>query len=44
MMTDVLPPPASDLSESGNVVTIDISIKRDNETVRSKTGVKLRNI
>ncbi len=42
--TDVLPPPVSDLSESGNVVTIDISIKRKNETVRSKTSVKLRNI
>lgn len=44
IITDVLPPPVSDLSESGNVVTIDISISRKNETVRCKTGVKLRNI
>lgn len=44
IMTDVFPPPTSDLSEDDNVVTIDISINRKNETVRSRTDVKLRNI
>jgi len=43
IITDVLPPPTTDLSFLGITATIDISIQRDNETVKSRTEVKLRN-
>lgn len=43
-MTDVLPPPTSDLSLSGNVVTIDLSSRALGETVRSRTEVRPRNL
>lgn len=43
-MTDVLPPAVSDLSISGNIVTIDLSITRDDETIRSRTLVRPRNL
>lgn len=42
--TDVLAPPTSDLSLSGNLITLDISIKRGAETIRSRTQVKPRNL
>jgi hypothetical protein len=41
---DVLPPPASDLSVSGNLTTIEISINRKGETIRSRTQVRPRNL
>lgn len=41
---DVLAPPASGLSLSGNLITLDISIKRGAETIRSRTQVKPRNL
>lgn len=44
IITDVLPPATSDLSISGNIVTIDLSVKRYNETVRSRTEIKPRNL
>ena len=44
MLTDVLPPTTSDLSLSGNILTIDISITRGDETIRSRTEVRPRNI
>ncbi|MFA5144302.1 MAG: prepilin-type N-terminal cleavage/methylation domain-containing protein [Candidatus Omnitrophota bacterium] len=44
ILTDVLPPPASDLSLTSNVVTINLSVKRGSETVRSKTEVIPRNL
>lgn len=44
LATDVLPPPTSDLSISGNIITIDISIKRSDETIRSRTDVRPRNL
>jgi len=44
IMTDVEPPTTSDLSLSGNIITIDITITRDDETIRSKTEVRPRNI
>lgn len=44
IITDILPPPASDLSLSGNIVTIDLSVKRKDETIRSRTQVKPRNL
>lgn len=42
--TDVLAPPASDLSLNGNLITLDISIRRGAETIRSRTQVKPRNL
>lgn len=42
--TDVLPPTTSDLSVSGNIATIDLSIRRDDETIRSRTQIKPRNL
>jgi len=44
MLTDVLPPTTSDLSLSANMLTIDISITRGDETIRSRTDVRPRNI
>ena len=44
IMTDVVPPATSDLSISGDVVTIDLNVTRDNETVRSRTEVAPRNL
>ena len=44
MLTDVLPPTTSDLSLDGNMLTIDISITRGDETIRSRTEVKPRNL
>jgi len=44
MLTDVLPPTTSDLSLSGNILTIDISITRGDETIRSRTDVRPRNL
>jgi len=43
ILTDVSPPPASDLSFSSNLVTIDLSSVQDNETVRLRTQIKPRN-
>ena len=44
IITDILPPDTTDLSISGSIVTIDMSISRGNETVRSRTEVKQRNL
>lgn len=41
---DVLPPPTSDLSLSSNLITLDLSITRKGETIRSKTQVRPRNL
>lgn len=41
---NVLPPPATDLSFSGNIATLDISVSRDGETVRAKTKVRPRDL
>lgn len=40
----VLPPPTSDMSLTNNIITIDLSINKDDETVRSMTSVKPRNL
>jgi prepilin-type N-terminal cleavage/methylation domain-containing protein len=42
--TDVLPPTTTDLSFSGSTITMDMSITRGDETIRSKTKVSPRNI
>ncbi len=44
IITDVLPPATSDLSRSGNIVTIDLSVIRKEETIRSRTRVRPRNL
>lgn len=44
IIRDVLPPPVSGLSFSDNIVTIDISARRANETVRAKIKIRPRNI
>jgi prepilin-type N-terminal cleavage/methylation domain-containing protein len=44
ILNDMLSPPTSDLSMSGNIITIDASIQRATETIRSRTQVKPRNI
>ena len=44
IVSDVLAPPTSDLSLSGNLITLDISIKRGAERIRSRTQVKPRNL
>ena len=41
---DVLPPPTSDLSLNSNLITIDLSVKRKDETIRSRTEVRPRNL
>lgn len=41
---DVLPPPTSDLSLSSNLITLDLSIARKDETIRSRTRVRPRNL
>ena len=44
IITDVLPPPVSNLSVDGNEVTVDLSISRNNEIFRLKTRVRPRNL
>ncbi len=44
ILTDAVAPPVTDLSISGNLATIDLSILRKNETIRSKTRVRPRNL
>ena len=47
IITDVVPPPASDLSEDpdiGNVYIIDLTIERGSETIRSRTQIMPRNL
>ncbi len=44
IITDILPPATTDLSISSNIATIDISVSRGDETIRSKTQVKPRNL
>lgn len=44
ILTDILPPSTSDLSLSSGVVNVDLSVSRRNETVRTRTKVKPRNL
>jgi prepilin-type N-terminal cleavage/methylation domain-containing protein len=43
-MIDIVPPPASNLSISGNLITIDLSLKKNDETIRSRTAIRPRNL
>jgi prepilin-type N-terminal cleavage/methylation domain-containing protein len=42
--TELLPPPDSSLSFNNNIVTIDLHTKRENEFIRYKTSLKVRNL
>lgn len=44
IVTDVIKPSTSTLSLSSNLITIDLSITRADETIRSRTQVKPRNL
>lgn len=44
VMSDVLPPAASDLSFADNIVTADLSLTRNSETIRLRTEIKPRNL
>ena len=44
IIPDVLPPTTSDLSLNGNMITIDISVTRGDETIRSRTEARPRNL
>ncbi|MGA2775028.1 MAG: hypothetical protein ABSE81_03070 [Candidatus Omnitrophota bacterium] len=44
IISDLLPPSTSNLSFSGNIVNIDLSIKRKDETIRSIAQVTPRNM
>ena len=44
VITDILPPGTSDLSIAGNILTIDLTAGRGNETIRLRTQVRPRNI
>lgn len=43
IMNNVVPPPTSALSLSGNLLTIDLTVKRSDETIRTKTQIRPRN-
>ncbi len=44
LLRDILPPTTSELSRNGDVLNIDFSIKRKDETIRSRTQVRPRNL
>jgi len=44
LLADVLPPATTDLSASGNLVILDLSVQREDETVRARTQVRPRNL
>ena len=44
IVTDVIPPPTSDLSLNNNITTIDLSISQDSERIRSRTKIRPRNL
>jgi hypothetical protein len=44
ILTNVLPPTTSDLSYDGSLVTLDLSVAREDETIRAKTKVNPRNL
>jgi predicted membrane protein len=44
VLYDVIPPSVSDLSISQNIVTLDFSVRRYDELVRSRTQIKPRNL
>lgn len=44
IVNDVVPPPTTDLSLSGNFLTVDLTADRGDETIRSRTQIRPRNV
>lgn len=44
IMPDILPPPTSDISMSGNIITIDLSARQGSDTVRYRAQVRPRDL
>ena len=44
IISDVVPPATSDLSYDGTIITVDLSVTRDDETIRTRTEIKPRNL
>jgi prepilin-type N-terminal cleavage/methylation domain-containing protein len=44
ILTDVKPPTTSDMSLSGNMLTVDLTMTRNDETIRSRTDIRPRNL
>lgn len=44
VLNDVVPPPTSDLSLSGNLTTLDLTVKKNDETLHTRTLVRPRNL
>ena len=44
ILYSILPPPTSVISIAGNVIDIDLSMRRVSETIRAKTEVDARNL
>ena len=44
ILNDVVPPPTSDLSLSSNLLTLDLTVQRGDETTRSRTQIRPRNV
>lgn len=42
--TDLIGPPTTDMSMAGNIITVDLSMKWNDETIRSITEVRPRNL
>lgn len=42
IVNDVVPPPTSALSLSNNLLTIDLTVKREDETIRSRSQIRPR--
>ena len=44
VINDVVPPPTSDLSLASNLLTLDLTVTRGDETIRSRTQARPRNV
>ena len=44
VVNDVAPPPTSDLSLASNLMTLDLTVTRGDETIRSRTQIRPRNV
>lgn len=44
ILGDILPPTTSEISATGDVITIDLSVERRDETVRTRSQVNPRNL
>ena len=44
LITDVVPPPITDLSHSANITTLDLSVSVESEAIRTRTEIMPRNM